>query len=59
MEKRIIYSETFQAKAGMFFAFLLVIAALIIGGYLSSKFSGKWIDFFDCGNRELLLQHLC
>lgn len=37
MEKRIIYSETFQAKAGMFFAFLIVIAALIIGGYLSLK----------------------
>ena len=36
-EKRIIYSETFQAKAGMFFAFLIVIAALIIGGYLSLK----------------------
>ncbi len=35
MEQRIIYSETFQAKVGMFLAFILVISALIIGGYLS------------------------
>ncbi len=37
MEKRIIYSETFQAKVGMFFAFIIVIAALITGSYLSLK----------------------
>lgn len=37
MEKRIIYSETFQAKVGMFFAFTIVIIALFIGGYLSLK----------------------
>ena len=31
MEKRIIYSETFQAKLGMVFAFLIVIVALTAG----------------------------
>jgi len=35
MEKRIIFSETSQAKVGMFLAFIIVIAALVIGGYLS------------------------